>query len=594
MGGYWIFVAQRFGQGGPFELSIEYERLDPGCSDGRDNDGDGQVDGDDPGCTGPGDGETTTRLNTATTRWGTALPRRCRDADLKLLGYPGICSDDTGGPFDETDLERCIVNEIDSRVADLLRVEYPPLVALPQRGKACVHGVARHATRMVHKVFRVRNACLFDQEADLGGVLPAATCRAPIPPYGAGTGRSKCDDKILRSYISMLSGIPGSCGSVNIDQLGYDDDCPDVTGGRFDVFDLKLCLFNDHRDAVNDRLEIPFPSAPICGDGRVGGDEQCDDGNDVDADACLSDCTLAVCGDGTTCSAADCDSGPGGGAEECDDANADATDDCIDCAAAFCGDGFVQQGVESCDDQNSNNRDNCIACVTARCGDGFVCSDGACTSGPGGAPEDCDDGGESASCNDDCAIAVCGDGTVNATAGEECDDGFAGNSNTLADACRTNCKSPSCGDNVQDSGEACDDGNAAAGDGCDASCQLENCPNGVLDPGEECDDGNRVDTDACSNSCKAATCGDGIVCGDAACTSGPGGGPEQCDDAGESASCDADCSAASCGDGTVNATRGEQCDDAGESAACNADCTTASCGDGTVNATRGEQFDDAG
>ena len=30
---------------------------------------------------------------------------------------------------------------------------------------------------------------------------------------------------------------------------------------------------------------------PVCGDGVVEGDEACDDGNDVDADACLSDCT---------------------------------------------------------------------------------------------------------------------------------------------------------------------------------------------------------------------------------------------------------------------------------------------------------------
>ena len=30
---------------------------------------------------------------------------------------------------------------------------------------------------------------------------------------------------------------------------------------------------------------------PVCGDGVVEGDEQCDDGNDIDADACLGDCT---------------------------------------------------------------------------------------------------------------------------------------------------------------------------------------------------------------------------------------------------------------------------------------------------------------
>ncbi len=50
VGDYWIFVDTRFGMGGPFKLSVEVERLDPGCSDGLDNDEDGRVDGDDPGC----------------------------------------------------------------------------------------------------------------------------------------------------------------------------------------------------------------------------------------------------------------------------------------------------------------------------------------------------------------------------------------------------------------------------------------------------------------------------------------------------------------------------------------------------------------
>jgi hypothetical protein len=55
VGTYWIVVDTRFGQGGQFKLSLNYERLDPGCIDGRDNDGDGQIDGEDPGCEGPED-----------------------------------------------------------------------------------------------------------------------------------------------------------------------------------------------------------------------------------------------------------------------------------------------------------------------------------------------------------------------------------------------------------------------------------------------------------------------------------------------------------------------------------------------------------
>ena len=64
----------------------------------------------------------------------------------------------------------------------------------------------------------------------------------------------------------------------------------------------------------------------------------------------------------------------------------------------------------------------------------------------------------------------CGDGVLDA--GELCDDGAA-NSDTEADACRTDCVPAGCGDGVIDSGEDCDDGNTVAADGCGASCVVE-------------------------------------------------------------------------------------------------------------------------
>ncbi|MFC1612039.1 MYXO-CTERM sorting domain-containing protein, partial [Myxococcota bacterium] len=111
---------------------------------------------------------------------------------------------------------------------------------------------------------------------------------------------------------------------------------------------------------------------------------------------------------------------------------------------------------------------------------------------------------------------------------EECDDGVD-NSDTGADACRTDCTDATCGDGVTDTGEACD------GSG---------------------------ETAACNGDCTATSCGDGVV----NTTAG-----EQCDDGGVSATCNADCSPVSCGDGIVNGD--EECDDGGESAACTAECT---------------------
>ncbi len=65
---------------------------------------------------------------------------------------------------------------------------------------------------------------------------------------------------------------------------------------------------------------------------------------------------------------------------------------------------------------------------------------------------------------------VCGNGVVEA--GEACDQGDL-NSDSLPNACRTNCLWPACGDGVVDAGEACDDGNAQSGDGCSSTCAVE-------------------------------------------------------------------------------------------------------------------------
>ncbi len=70
----------------------------------------------------------------------------------------------------------------------------------------------------------------------------------------------------------------------------------------------------------------------------------------------------------------------------------------------------------------------------------------------------------------DVGCGVCGDGVLDPT--EECDDGSF-NSDTLSDACRTDCTNAGCGDGVVDAGEECDDGLTTDGDGCSALCVVE-------------------------------------------------------------------------------------------------------------------------
>ena len=162
-------------------------------------------------------------------------------------------------------------------------------------------------------------------------------------------------------------------------------------------------------------------SSATCGDGRTDPGEECDDGNGSDLDACLSDCTLASCGDGKVLT----------GLEECDDGDLDNSDGCLDdCTAARCGDGYVLEGVEQCDDGNADDHDGCRAdCRMAVCGDGIVQA----------GVEQCDSKGENtAFCDADCSLPQCGDGLTNQATGEECDDG----NDEYADNCYPTCRAP--------------------------------------------------------------------------------------------------------------------------------------------------------
>lgn len=189
---------------------------------------------------------------------------------------------------------------------------------------------------------------------------------------------------------------------------------------------------------------------PACGNGSVEGSEECDDGNQLDTDDCLSNCFLAFCGDGfvragvetcddqnndpddgctNECISTGCGNGSVDGSEQCDDGNAINTDGCLNiCVLATCGDGVVRTGVESCDDGNTSNTDECVgACVPAVCGDGFLragveeCDDG--NDVPNDGCDQCDAGELPPEC---VGIAVSDDASrnVDSSGAVECDEGL--------------------------------------------------------------------------------------------------------------------------------------------------------------------------
>ncbi|MCB9707153.1 MAG: hypothetical protein H6711_35250 [Myxococcales bacterium] len=91
-------------------------------------------------------------------------------------------------------------------------------------------------------------------------------------------------------------------------------------------------------------------------------------------------------------------------------------------------------------------------------------SSGAASSGGGSSSGDATEGSTGGG-----GPAVCGDGVVEGD--EACDDGAA-NADDVADACRTDCSAPRCGDGVIDPGhgEVCDPMALAPGESCSVEC----------------------------------------------------------------------------------------------------------------------------
>jgi cysteine-rich repeat protein len=193
----------------------------------------------------------------------------------------------------------------------------------------------------------------------------------------------------------------------------------------------------------------------VCGDLKVTGDEECDDGNRTAGDGCDAECKVDIpdgCGDDIL-----------EGTEECDDGNNEPGDGCgKSCKIERCGNGVRDPG-EACEDNNVVGGDGC-----------------------------------SADCKSD---ESCGNGILDP--GESCDDG----NNVDGDACPRSCQPATCGDGfVQRGPESCDDQNDVAGDGC-TGCILDTCGNGAVDPGEDCDlgAGNGTAGRDCFRSCISTT-----------------------------------------------------------------------------------------
>jgi cysteine-rich repeat protein len=108
----------------------------------------------------------------------------------------------------------------------------------------------------------------------------------------------------------------------------------------------------DGGESGTEESETDTGVAAVCGDGEVDDGEECDAAAMNGANStCTPDCLINICGDGYAFL---------DGLETCDDGNDIDTDACLtSCVLATCGDGFIQSGVETCDDGNAVGGDGC-------------------------------------------------------------------------------------------------------------------------------------------------------------------------------------------------------------------------------------------
>ncbi len=217
-------------------------------------------------------------------------------------------------------------------------------------------------------------------------------------------------------------------------------------------------------------------SGPVCGDGAVEGDEECDLGDDLNGtgDFCRADCRNNVCGDGYV--------GPG---EACDDGNSDNNDDCTNtCGPAGCGNGMPDLGEECDEGKNNSNTGACLlSCQLAECGDSFIQTGVEICDNRDIGAETCEsqgfaDGG-TLLCNGDCTgfntanCHECGNGMIEPT--EDCEG---------ADLNEVTCDDYAVGKEM---------GNGELA--CDAACQFDNsactfCGDGTIEGDEDCEAGD--------------------------------------------------------------------------------------------------------
>lgn len=172
--------------------------------------------------------------------------------------------------------------------------------------------------------------CAMKQLACSNGACKAQTC-TPNTVYCDGKKSLECSADGTSATLKQICGSSEFCGNgVCKPQI--------CDAGQFVCKGTISTTCNQDGSAyVGDQIDCAFENKVCwlgqcitqeCGNGIAEGSEECDDGNKIDTDGCISTCKLATCGDSLVWK----------DVEECDDGNLDPDDGCLNGCIKDCSD----------------------------------------------------------------------------------------------------------------------------------------------------------------------------------------------------------------------------------------------------------------